>query len=1355
MAGSGEFAHLHTHTSHSVLDGLGRPEEMCQAAAELGQPALAITDHGTLGGAWKFARAAKTAGIKPVIGQEVYLSIGARFDRNSEMVDPHESSDADADDRGKSGESTKQKTKRYQHLTVLAKDTTGWQNLVRITNASWEAESFWYKPRADFDLLEQHSEGLIVLTGCLGGPVAGKLLAGDYDGARDNLARMNDIFNGGRRDVGAEQSHLFVEVMDHGIPAERVVIPGLRKLADEFGLPMVTTNDAHYTRESHADAHDCWLAVGVNRKLSDPGRFRFNGSGYYLRHVDQMREQFADDPWGEQAIQNTLLIASRCADTVLPEACLRLPKFDAPSGFADADAYLYSLVKDGAKERYGTLTTEIKERLRYESDVICGAGLADYFLIVHDMIGWARAHGVRVGPGRGSAAGSAVSYCLGIVNVDPIANNLLFERFLNPERAGMPDIDTDFDSAGRDRVIAYLAQRWGGDHVARIGTFGMTLSKKAIRDVARVTGRYEAGDKLARLVPTTGAGKPYTFTAMLDSGDKAAEGFRSALAADEDGRAVVEIARSLEGVIGTEGIHACGVVISDEPMNGLIPLRHERKNGQDTGTLVTQWDGKDVEEFGLLKLDALGLGTLDTITACVGFIEATTGERVDADNPPTDMSDPRAKAAWEMLGAGRTAGVFQLGSTGMTRLCKQIKPECLADLAAIVALYRPGPLGQKMHERYAARKSGAEEVDYSIFTHDKAEQEVIASVLDETYGVVMLQEQLMRLADVVAGFDAAQRNRLQKAFSKKKREEMEAVGALFAEGARRVITDEEGRTVKIAFSQRTVDALWKTFAASADYLFNGAHAYAYGYVSYITAYLKANWPSQYGAAVLCTTDKQSDRQASMDAMRAEGIDIRCPDVNNGGAATSVGADGVVRLGMSEVKGVGSNADWIVREREQRGPFASLADLLVRVKVPGEKGSDTPTKGLPLNTIEGLIEAGACDEFGKRMGLSAALRALRDAPNTPIPDAEWGVVERSARERERLGIAISGTPLSALQDQLKSWREPLRGTKPKPVHALEEGTAVSLGVLASWEEKSYKGGRMATMTLEGSGASLECVVWNDDLAKIKAGDLVPRTGDVVGVCGRVKLSDEHPPNTGRSDDFDDDTLADTHAVVTTRRREMTVREVWYGDLEGLAPSIDLPANVLPLHRHDPRANAMDTPDSRPEKVDLTPDRTDGTTSEPLFDDDFDDEAQGDLFASDLPAEDERESTADHAVADAASNGDDLVDAVPGEVVFIPVFDADAYLRFTSMIVRIDPEAENFPVRAALNHTQKQNDELSDQLDAWWKQASAGERCSIHVARPDGSPMVFVVEGRAVDHAIAEGDPARARARELAADPDLAA
>lgn len=1204
------FAHLHVHTSHSSLDGLAKLDEMFAHVAAMNQPAVAMTDHGTLGGIWKGQKAAKKHGVKLVPGVEVYLAIPDEYlpekdrpaddgrpyrHRHNVIEVPRDGADEDGDEAG-----TATKRKTYEHLTILAKNRTGWRNLVSINNAAQEVDSFWGAPRADLPLLAQHREGLIVLTGCLGGPVAGRILAGDIDGARRNLTFLRDTLNGGP--VPPEQSRLFVEVMYHGIEAEAKVLPVLFELAEEFGLPVVVTNDSHYIHDEDYEAHDAWLCVGKKvdgraAMVSDTKRFRFNGDGYHLKSTEQMKDLAYDvseitgvdlrDRW-IQGVENSLLVVAQVEDHILPEPKLHLPRFPKlPEGKTSAE-FMHQLVREGAIKRYGDangkLPADVRTRLRWEEDVIISKGYEDYFLVVWDVINWCRANGIRVGPGRGSAAGSAASYCMGIVGVDPIANNLLFERFMDPDRDEMPDIDTDFEERRRDEVVAYLSRtydRVDADGlaeimVARIGTYGVARSRKAVKDVARILDKGDVGDRLAKLVPMD-AGKPLSFDQLADESDSRGLEFRRLVDSDPEAAEVVAFARSFENVVAGEGIHACGVLVSDEPLNSLVPLRWDRKS--EGGGWITQWDKDDVGDgkgMGLLKLDVLGLRTLDIISEAVRQIERTTGEIVDPDNLPTDTADPRVRAAWKLISSGKTAGVFQISSEGMTKLAQAVQPESLADLSALVALYRPGPMGAGMPERFAKRKNGLEPVDYDVYTTDLDEQAEIATVLGETLGVIAYQESLMRLGTVVGGFGPAMTNRLRRAISKKVRSEIVEIKTLFLTGAQADVNDlgEPKRRFAIA----TADELWKAFEKSGDYLFNASHSYAYGLIGYMTAFLKANWPACYGAALLAMITDKDQRKATMESLRNEGITILGPDVNDGQADSAVDVDGNVRLGMSEVEGVKTNAAVIIAARESGGKFRDLADLVKRVRSSDGNGA---ARSMSVSVFESLVESGACDSFAQpRMGMHMVLRALKDVPDLPVPSIEWGVTERSQRERAKLGIAVSGSPLSALAAKLKAWSDPDRRIPAIPMHKVlvqPEGTIVSsIGVIAEYKEWFTKAGdRMSKLTLEGTRASVECVVFPRTFRMLAHSGLLPQVGEVVGITGRVQISSYtlRASDNDFNDGPDDDEIGthDAAALETVEKHELVVDNIFTGPLDGAnellvaGQGVGVLADVVPLRR----------------------------------------------------------------------------------------------------------------------------------------------------------------------------------------------
>ena len=1079
---SDSFVHLHTHSDFSVRDSIARLNDLCVAAMLDEQPALAITDHGNLGASRLLRDAAEHNGIKPIYGVEAYLAIedgepNARLRQNTVTRDK-----ADDEDDTVSADNEGEKEKKYNHLTILAETPEGWSNLLRIQAEANDA--FWSKPRADLDLLQEHHEGLIVLTGCLGGPIKEPLAHGDVEGARKNLGRLVDIFG---------KTNVFIEVMSHGIPQEDRLNGQLEKFAKEFGLRSVATNDSHYVHESDEHAHDAWLCVSSNSTLDNPNRWKFSGSGFHLRSAAEMRELFTLDQ-----CDLTLEIAERCTQyDMMPKHGLRLPTYD-PSDERDSDRILYEMTRDAAPKRYGSpLPAVVKERLRYELDIIANAHLSDYFLIVADMIHWAKAQGIRVGPGRGSAAGSCVSYSLGITNIDPIKHGLLFERFLNPTRVKMPDIDSDFEQNRREEVITYLAQRWGDDRVARIGTHGTSMAKNSLRAAGKVLSEGGMANKLASMVPTMTGGRTASMKELVSG--SASHEFKEMA---EGAPRVIEIATAFEGIVNTEGIHACGVVVSDESLLGLVPLRRDRK----TNSRVTEWDGTEIEDANFLKMDVLGLTALDIIQS--------TARLAGIDPDEIDFEDEKA---WDLIAKGHTSGLFQLESTGMTDLARRINARSVDDLGAVIALYRPGPLGIGMHIMYADRKAGTAPVDYGIFSNDEAEVEIIKSILGETYGVITYQEQILRLADVVAGFGPPERSNLLTAIGKKIREQMDLSGELFLKMAVQNV-DHAGES-KMAFSTLTANKLWDSFKSAGDYLFNKSHAVGYAYVTYQMAWLKANYPAEFAAGWLSHTD-DADKRATFLA-NLEGVPLACPDVNHSLATPSV-HEGSVTLGLGGISDVGSVADAIVSERLANGPFTSLHNLASRVKIDDKR--------ISVTALNALVDCGACDAFGPRLGQVMMMGTVKDV-DAPVPDFEFDVLERSARERQRLGILVSENPLRVLRGQLKLWKPP-SGRSVTPVHKLAAGNVSTLGIVASFEIIK-KRSRFVKMRLAGTNATISCLIWERTLSLIEKGEGVPRIGDVIGVDGLVKTSVKV---------FDEDEETDEDETL-----EMTVNDIWRGPL----------------------------------------------------------------------------------------------------------------------------------------------------------------------------------------------------------------
>jgi DNA polymerase-3 subunit alpha len=1154
------FVHLHVHTEHSPLDGLSGLGAALDKVAAAGDHALAITDHGTMGGAWKFANIARKKGVKPIIGIEAYLAIAEdwhdepnRHERGEQKIDRDDdtSSDPDAED-GDKDDAKGQKVKRNMHITLLAKNAKGFENLTRMVNES--NNSFYGKPLMDFQLMKQFGDGIIALTGCLGGPVLGPMSRGAVDEAELNLDRIIDA-------VGKE--NVYVEIMEHGIEAESKALPAMAALAARKGLPLVATNDSHYVNAEDESVHEAWLAVQSGKTLTDPKRFKFHGAGFHLRTETEMRELRGEE-WWQTAVSNTLVVAERCDDVVpLPE--IRVPKFQVPDTYKSSRSFLVAKVQKNAELIYGTpLPKVVKERLSTELKIIHDMGFVDYFLIVDDVISWARANGIRVGPGRGSAAGSLISYCLGIVRVDPLENNLLFERFLEPGRAGMPDIDVDFEKGRRHEVLQYLAERWGADRVARIGSFSASKTRRAIRDAAKLLGGSNIGDALSKAVPIGDGGQPYRFDQLFDLTDQAGQRFRDLLTSFGDaGNAIVDLAKGFADTVNGESIHACGTLIADIDLNGLIPMRYDRsKSGSSGLRTVTQWDGKDIDDFGLLKLDVLGLRNLDVISKAAQFILETTGEVVDPDAlpHPNTKGDRRVQNTWELLRSGRTAGVFQMESPGMSRLSQQVKPDCLADLSAVVALYRPGPMSANMHIMYADRKSGEQKVDYGMFTSDLAEQEAIATVLGETYGVFVYQEQLMRLGTVVAGFDAVLRSKLRKAVGKKIPALMAQVGEALIEGAPNEVRDPiTNEITSPVFARATAAALYDYMKGSADYLFNASHSFAYAQLAYVTAFMKANWPAQYGAAILAVTSDAEKRQAALRALHEEGIEVLAPDVNLSKSETFPIGDRTIILGLSEIKGVGQSGSAIADFREQhRTKFTSANDLINRVLADDGKSL------VDVGTIEGLIESGAMDQFGPRLGQMRVARVAK-LHDFVVPGDEWGILERSSRQRARLGVIMGIHPLQALGSQVRNWQTPTleeyKGNKHGQVAVplskipeIDNASILTIAVLAEWNERGYSKGQMANFTIESSKESIRGVLWDQTLKSLRADGGIPAVGTIVAVSGRVQV---------RTRDVEDEEGLIIDTVVT---KEIMGSKLWLVPVDDGATSVIPTRTVIPFRDH---------------------------------------------------------------------------------------------------------------------------------------------------------------------------------------------
>ena len=988
------FVHLHNHTEYSMLDGAAKITPMLAEAQRLEMSAIGMTDHGNMFGASEFYNAATEVGIKPIIGVEAYVAPGSRFDtRRILWGDPGQK----ADDVSGSGS--------YTHLTMVAENATGLRNLFKLTSlASFEGQLGKWS-RMDAELIAEHAEGIIATTGCPSGEVQTRLRLGQAAEALESAAKWRDIF-------GAE--NYFLELMDHGLSIERRVRDGLLELGRKLGIPPLATNDCHYVTRDGAHNHEALLCVQTGKTLSDPNRFKFDGDGYYLKSAAEMRALW--DSEIPEACDSTLLIAERVqsyADVWTPRD--RMPVFPVPDGH-DQGSWLRHEVDAGLARRFPAgAPDEYAERAAFEIDVICDKGYPSYFLIVADLINYARSVNIRVGPGRGSAAGSLVAYALGITDIDPIEHGLLFERFLNPERASMPDIDIDFDDRRRGEMLRYTADKWGSDRVAQVITFGTIKTKAALKDSARVhygQPGFAIADRITKALPPAVMAKDIPLAGITDPSHeryKEAAEVRSLIDTDPDVRTIYETARGLEGLVRNAGVHACAVVMSSEPLMESIPLW---KRPQD-GAIITGWDYPSCEAIGLLKMDFLGLRNLTIINDALDNIRTNRGIELDLESLPLD--DP---ATFELLSRGETLGVFQLDGGPMRDLLRRMQPTGFQDIVAVLALYRPGPMGVNAHNDYADRKNGRQAIT-PIHPELAAPLE---DILAETYGLIVYQEQIMRIAQRVAGYSLARADILRKAMGKKKRDVLDKEYEGFSDGMK-----------ANGFSAGAIKVLWDTILPFADYAFNKSHAAGYGLVSYWTAYLKANFPAEYMAGLLTSVGDDKDKAAVYLAdCRKLGITVLPPDVNESELNfTSVGTD--IRFGLGAVRNVGTNVvSSLIATRTEKGRFTDFSDYLNKIDIGACNKKVTESlvkagafdslkharKGLFLvhsDAVESVLgtkkaEAiGQFDLFGGGSGDSAT-----DAVFTiKVPDEEWDDKHKLALEREMLGLYVSGHPLDGI------------------------------------------------------------------------------------------------------------------------------------------------------------------------------------------------------------------------------------------------------------------------------------------------------------------------------------------------------
>jgi DNA polymerase-3 subunit alpha len=1040
---SDSFVHLHVHTEYSMLDGAARVADLVAEVARQEMPAIAMTDHGNVFGAFDFYKQAKAVGVKPIIGIEAYVAPESRHEKK--RVQWASGGDDDVSGGG-----------AYTHMTILAENNQGLANLFRLSSLA-SLEGYYYKPRMDRELLSRYSEGLIATTGCPGGEIQTRLRMGNYREALRAASDYRDIFG---------VSNFYLELMDHGIDIENRVRTDLLKLAKDLKLPLLATNDLHYTFAEDGAAHEALLCVQSGSTLADPKRFKFDNHEFYVKTAAQMRELFKDLP---ESCDNTLLIAERC-NVSLREGENLLPRFEVPQGESE-DSWLRALSHKGLTDRLGDRVTPVHtQRLDYELDVMIKMGFPGYFLVVADLCSHARDVGIRVGPGRGSAAGSLVAYALGITGLDPLEHGLLFERFLNPERISMPDIDLDFDERRRSEMIRYATEKYGDDRVAQIITYGTIKSKQALKDATRVLGYpYAIGEKLTKALPPSVMGKDITLGGVFDKDDprhgEAGE-FRTLYETDVDSKKVVDLAKGLEGLKRQWGVHAAGVILSREPLLDVIPI-HRR---EADGAIITQFDMGACEATGLLKMDFLGLRNLSVLDDALQNIKLNLGIDVVLENLP--LADQKT---FELLSRGDTLGVFQLDGGPMRALLRSMSPDSFADISAVIALYRPGPMGENAHNNYADRKNGRKPVEA---IHPEL-REPLAEILGDTYGLIVYQEQVMAIAQKVAGFSLGRADLLRKAMGKKNKEILDKEYIPFEAGMK-----------SNGFGDGAIKRLWEVLIPFSDYAFNRAHSAGYGVVSFWTAYLKANFPTEYMAALLTSVRDDKDKSALyLSECRRMGISVLPPDVNESNSEyTPRGKD--IRFGLAAIRNVGDGVVASIKSaREAKGEFTSFGDFLAKVdaQVCNKK------------TIESLIKAGAFDDLGHhRKALVAihltAIDAVIESKRAEaigqfdlfgdvggsqmtgleieIPVGEWEKATLLAFEREMLGLYVSDHPLLGVEHILRSNTD-MSISALLDDGGVQEGFVTIGGLITGISRKvSRQGSSWAIVTIEDLEGALE-------------------------------------------------------------------------------------------------------------------------------------------------------------------------------------------------------------------------------------------------------------------------------------------
>ncbi len=1089
-AGSDSFVHLHVHTEYSMLDGAARMGDLVDRTAELGMDAIAMTDHGNVFGAYDFYSQAKARGVKPIIGMEAYCTPGTHRGERKRV----RWGDGGGDDVSGSG--------AYTHMTLLASSTAGMHNLFRLSSRS-SLEGFFYKPRADRELLAEYADGLIATTGCPSGEIQTRIRLGQYDEARRAAGEFQDMFG---------KENFFLELMDHGLDIENRVRDDLLRLSKDLGLPPIATNDSHYVNPSDATDHEHLLCVSSGSVMSDPKRFKFSGDSYYIKSPAEMRDLWERRYGMKEACDNTLLIAERCEVEFTEGQGTYMPRFPVPEQQSE-DSWLVAEVERGLAVRYPDGVPErVRRQAEYELGVISQMGFPGYFLVVADFINWAKDHGIRVGPGRGSGAGSMVAYALRITDLDPLEHGLIFERFLNPDRVSMPDFDIDFDERRRGEVIKYVSDKYGDDRVSYIVTYGTIKAKQAVKDSSRILGfPFAMGDRITKAMPAAVMGKDVPLRQIFDAEhDRYSEGgeFRGLYDAEPDVKQVVDTAIGIEGLKRQWGVHAAGVIMSSERLADVIPLM---KREQD-GAIITQFDYPTCEALGLIKMDFLGLRNLTVLDDALENIERNRGEQVVLEELP--LTD---EATYDLLQRGDTLGVFQLDGGPMRALLRSMRPDCFADISAVGALYRPGPMGADSHNKYARRKTGREPVEA---IHPEL-AEPLEDVLGETYGLIVYQEQVMAIAQKLAGYSLGQADILRRAMGKKKKAELDKQFEGFSAGMR-----ERG------YSEHAVQTLWDILLPFSDYAFNKAHSAAYGLVSYWTAYLKANYPAEYMAALLTSTKDDKDKSAIyLNECRRMKIQVLPPDVNESDATfTPVGRD--VRFGLTAVRNVGAHVvEGIVAARTEQGRYEDFNDFMGKV----------PANVCNKRVIESLVKAGAFDEMkhcrralvavhetavdqyvdikrNEAIGQDSLFGGLDDGDDgfgisVTVPDLdEWDKMTLLGHERDMLGLYVSDHPLLGLEHVLSVGTDCTIGQLMLDEDRPDNATVTVSGLVTAVNRKITKrGDAWAMVTLEDLEGAIDVLLF-PSAYQLASPHLIEDA--ILTVKGRLSRSKDQPELHGQ-------------------------------------------------------------------------------------------------------------------------------------------------------------------------------------------------------------------------------------------------